>query len=175
MAVTIGDLYKQKSEVDKMSSECTEAYERLKIIRGYYATFLYASSLFDTAHSNGHILVMYDYPPNPTEKTRKYGSHQKVSMSLQRSKIKILTNLGIDLVKYHDLRKKAEYDIGVDITDDDIKMAEGYFQTFKEHIDFYLKYGDQHLTRANKVIDATKTNGGIRINSRRGLNLKVLS
>lgn len=160
MAVTIEDLYKQKSEVDQMSFECAEAHKRLKIIRGYYATFLHASSLFDKPHENGHILTKYDCPPNADDKTRNYGSHQKIYMSLQRSKIKVLVDLGIDLEKYHELRKKAEYDIGLQITDDDIKIAEDSFKLLKERIDFYIKNGNQHFTRSIKVINATRDSNG---------------
>lgn len=163
MAVTIEDLYKQKSEVDEMSFECAEAHKRLKIIRGYYATFLYASSLFDKPHENGHVLNKYEYPPNPTDRTPRYGSHQQIYMSLQRSKIKVLVDLGIDLEKYHELRKKAEYDIGLQITDDDIKIAEDSFKLLKERIDFYIKNGNQHFTRSKKVINAMKDpNGNIK-------------
>lgn len=162
MAVTIEDLYKQKSEVDVMSFECGEAHKRLKIIRGYYATFLYASSLFDNPHSNGHVLNKHDYPPNPTERTPKYGSHQKIYMSLQRSKIKVLVDLGVDLEKYHDLRKKAEYDIGLEITVDDIDLAESSFKQLKERIDFYIKNGNQHFTRSKKVINVTVGRNGVK-------------
>lgn len=153
MAVTIEDLYKQKSEVDEMSFECAEAHKRLKIIRGYYANFLYASLLFDKPHSNGHMLVKHDYPPNPTKKTRRYGSHQKIYMSLQRSRIRVLVDLGVDLERYHELRKKAEYDIDLEVTIDDMNIAETSFKQLKEYIDFYIKNGDHHFTKAKKVIE----------------------
>jgi len=169
MAVTIEDLYKQKSEVDEMSFECAEAHKRLKIIRGYYATFLYASSLFNNPHSNGHVLDEYEYPPKPTEKTRKYGSHQKIYMSLQRSRIRVLVELGVALDKYHDLRKKAEYDINLQITDDDLKIAETSFKELKERIDFYIRNGDQHFTKSKKVINATVGRNGVKTSG-----LKVL-
>lgn len=160
MAVTIEDLYKQKSEVDEMTFECAEAHKRLKIIRGYYATYLYASSLFDKPHENGHVLTKHDYPPNPNEKTPKYGSHQQIHMSLQRSRIRVLVDLGVDLGKYHELRKKAEYDIDLQITDDDIKIAEDYFKLLKEYIEFYIKNGNQHFTRAKKVIEVKVNSTG---------------
>ncbi|KRG34231.1 MULTISPECIES: hypothetical protein [unclassified Psychrobacter] len=162
MAVTIEDLYKQKLKVDEMSYECAEAHKRLKIIRGYYATFLYASSLFDNPHSNGHMLDKHDYPPNPTERTSKYGSHQKIHMSLQRSRIRVLSDLGIDLQKYHDIRKKAEYDIGLDITVEEIDFAESSFKQLKEYIDFYIKNGDHHFTKSKKVINATVGRNGVK-------------
>lgn len=162
MAVTIEDLYKQKLKVDQMSFECVEAHKRLKIIRGYYATFLYASSLFDNPHSNGHMLDKYDYPPNPTEKTRKYGPHQQIYMSLQRSRIKVLSDLGVDLQKYHVIRKKAEYDIDLDITVEEIDFAESSFKQLKEYIDFYIKNGNHHFTKSKKVINATVGCNGVR-------------
>lgn len=160
MAVTIGDLYKQKSEVDDMSFECAEAHKRLRVIRGYYATFLYASSLFDKPHSNGHVLDKYEYPPKPTEKTRKYSSHQAIYMSLQRSKIRVLVDLGVDLEKYHELRKKAEYKIGLDISVEEIGFAESSFKQLKERIDFYIKNGDQHFTKSKKVIEVKVNSTG---------------
>lgn len=165
MAVTIVDLYKQKSEVDDMSFECAEAHKRLRIIRGYYATFLYASSLFDKPHVNGRVLTKYDCPPKPTEKTRNYGSHQKIYMSLQRSRIRVLVELGVALDKYHELRKKAEYDISLQITDDDLKIAESSFKELKERIDFYIKNGDQHFTKSKKIVEVKVGRDGVKTSS----------
>lgn len=171
MAITTDDLYKQRSEIDNMTFSCKESHERLKIIRGYYASFLYASSLFNTSDSTGTTLVLYDYLPhsnsnsnsNTTGRTAKYGSHQKIYMSLQRSRVRNLIELGFILQKYHKLRKRAEYDIYLEITDDDINEAEKYFEECRLRIDFYKKNGDKHFTTAKKVITADVTSNGIKV------------
>ena len=164
MAVTTDDLYKQKFELDTMSFSSSEAHERLKIIRGYYACFLHASSLFKESNTDGIDLTLYDYPPNYTEKTLRYGSHQRIYMSLQRSKIRNLIDLGDILQKYHKLRKKAEYNIHLKITDDDISDAESYFSECPARIEFYQKNGKQHFTMAKKVINASMTSSGVKVN-----------
>ncbi|WP_296243332.1 hypothetical protein [Psychrobacter sp. UBA6766] len=64
------------------------------------------------------------------------------------------------MLLYHELRKKSDYDLHLDITPDDIKNAEDYFKFCKERIDFYIKNGDQHFTRAKKVINATVSRDG---------------
>lgn len=164
MSVTTDDLYKQKSEIDSMTFSSNEAHERLKIIRGYYASFLHASSLFTKSNVDGAGIILYDYPPNPTERTPRYGSHQKIYMSLQRSRVRNLVDLGDILQKYHKLRKKAEYDINLKITDDDISDAESYFDECPARIEFYQKNGNQHFTTAKKVINASMTSSGVKVN-----------
>ena len=163
MTVTIDDLYKQKCEIDSKTFSCNAAHERLKIIRGYYASFLHASSLFKKNSVEGAELILYDYPPNPTERTPKYGSHQKIYMSLQRSRIRNLVDLGYILQKYHKLRKKAEYDIHLEITDDDVNDAESYFGECPARIKFYQQNGDQHFTTAKKTITANVTSDGVKV------------
>lgn len=163
MTVTIDDLYKQKCEIDSKTFSCNAAHERLKIIRGYYASFLHASSLFKKNSVEGTELILYDYPPNPTERTPKYGSHQKIYMSLQRSRIRNLVDLGYILQKYHKLRKKAEYDIHLEITDDDVNDAESYFGECPARIKFYQQNGDQHFTTAKKIITANVTSDGVKV------------
>ena len=163
MSVTMDDLYKQKSEIDTITFSSNEAHERLKIIRGYYASFLHASSLFKKNSVEGAELILYDYPPNPTERTPKYGSHQKIYMSLQRSRIRNLVDLGYILQKYHKLRKKAEYDIHLEITDDDVNDAESYFGECPVRIKFYQQNGDQHFTTAKKTITANVTSDGVKV------------
>lgn len=157
------DLYKQKSEIDTITFSSNEAHERLKIIRGYYASFLHASSLFKENSVEGAELILYDYPPNPTERTPKYGSHQKIYMSLQRSRIRNLVDLGYILQKYHKLRKKAEYDIHLEITDDDVNDAESYFGECPARIKFYQQNGDQHFTTAKKIITANVTSDNVKV------------
>lgn len=164
MTVTIDDLYKQKCEIDSKTFSCNEAHERLKIIRGYYASFMHASSLFIGSSTNKSKLTLYDYPPNYNQKTSRYGSHQKIYMSLQRSGIRNLADLGYILQSYHKLRKKAEYDIHLLITIDDINDAESYFSECPARIKFYQQNGNQHFTTAKKVINASMTSSGVKVN-----------
>ncbi|AAZ19963.1 hypothetical protein Psyc_2116 [Psychrobacter arcticus 273-4] len=164
MTVTTDDLYKQKCEIDSITFSCNEAHERLKIIRGYYASFMHASSLFKKDSVDGAEITLYDYPPNPTERTPRYGSHQKIYMSLQRSGIRNLADLGYILQSYHKLRKKAEYEIHLEITDDDVNDAESYFNECPARIKFYQQNGNQHFTTAKKVINASITSNGVKVN-----------
>lgn len=157
MAITVEDLYKQKSEIDNIKFECSEAHERLKIARGYYASFLNASALFDIVDDNGGKLDLYETLP---KSSKFYGSHQKIYMSLQRSKVRNLVELGLSLQNYHKLRKKADYELGLKITDDDVNDAQTYLKECKERIDFYITNGSQHFTKSKKVINATKSSDG---------------
>lgn len=157
MSVNVEDIYKQKAAIDCVDFAPLESYERLKITRGYYAAFLYARELLNTNDS----LVWHSCPPNSKDPRKdRYGSHQKVSMSLIHSKIRILHEVGQTLSLYHELRKKSDYDLHLDITPDDVKNAEDYFKFCKERIDFYMKNGDQHFTKSKKVINATVSRDG---------------
>lgn len=157
MAITVEDLYKQKSEIDNIKFECSEAHERLKIARGYYASFLNASALFDFIDENGKKLALYEKFPGSSI---GYGSHQKIYMSLQLSRVRNLVELGLSLQKYHKLRKKADYDLGLKITDDDANDAQIYLKDCKERIGFYIANGSQHFTKSKKVVNATKNSSG---------------
>ena len=87
MAVEVEDIYKQKFALDSISFEPIESYERLKITRGYYAAFLYARQLLNTDDS----LEWHSCHPNSKDPQKdRYGSHQKVYMSLIHSKIRVL-------------------------------------------------------------------------------------
>ncbi|WP_087041199.1 hypothetical protein [Psychrobacter sp. JB385] len=157
MAVNVEDIYKQKYAIDGISLEPTESYERLKITRGYYAAFLYARELIDTDDS---LEWHFHHPNSKDPKKDRYGSHQKVSMSLIHSKIRILHEVGQTLLLYHELRKKSDYRLNLNITPDDITNAEIYFKSCKERIEFYIKNGDQHFTQAKKVIEVTVSSTG---------------
>lgn len=162
MAVTIKDLYKQKSEVDEMSFECAEAHKRLRIIRGYYATFLYARELLNTDDSlEWHSC----HPKSKNPEKDRYSSHQKVSMSLVHSKNRVLHEVGQTLLLYHDLRKKSDYDLHLDITPDDVTNAKDYFEFCKERIDFYIKNGDQHFTKSKKIVEVKVGSDGVKTSS----------
>lgn len=153
MTVTIEDLYQLKDEIEKLSVNNTEVLERLKIIRGYYAVFLHASTLFKIENNEGKKLELFEYAviKNKTQKPRKYGPHEKIHMSLQRSRNKTLVKLGYTLQQYHDIRKKAEYYIGKNITQDDIKKSQKYFEECQSLIDGYL------LLNVNSFADNSDT------------------
>lgn len=166
MAINVEDVYKQKSAIDYINFEPVESYERLKITRGYYATFLHARKLLDTDDS----LEWHSCPPNSKDPQKdKYGSHQKVYMSLIHSQIRVLSEVGQTLLLYHGLRKKSDYNLHLNITPDDISNAEIYFNSCKERIEFYMKNGDQHFTKSKKVIHATIGRNGVKTSG-----LKVL-
>lgn len=166
MSITIEDLYKQKTEIDVTKFQSKECHERLKIARGYYATFLSAKKLLDSDAS----LVILHCPPKSNNADRdRYGSHQKIAWSLIYSQVSVLAEIGQKLMIYHQLRKKADYDIHLDITDDDIRNAEDIIKFCQERIEHYSKYGKQPFTTSKKVINATKTSQGIKVNNHRGL------
>lgn len=165
MSISIEDLYKQKLEIDSFSFQSPECHERLKIARGYYATYLSAKSLLESDAK----LVLLQCPPNKDPKKDRYGSHQKIAWSLIYSKVSVLAEVGQKLMLYHELRKKADYDIHLNITVDDIRNAEDFIKFCQERIEYYRKHGNSHFTSAKKVINATKTNEGIKVNSSRGI------
>lgn len=156
MAVNFIDVYKQKSEINNLTFEPIESYERLKIARGYYAAFSHGRSLFNTLEPiNGNKLNLHNYQVDSNGKKRSLGPHQKIYMSLQFSKIRTLVDAGVYLQKYHILRKKADYDLHLNITDDDICEAETYYNEFKVLIDHYVANGTQPLIKAKKTIKAS--------------------
>lgn len=165
MSISIEDLYQQKLDIDGFSFQSKECHERLKIARGYYATFLSAKALLESDDK----LVVLHCPPNTDPDKYKYGSHQKIAWSLIYSKVAGLAEVGQTLMSYHLLRKKADYDIHLNITVDDIRNAEDFIKFCQERIEYYHKYGNQHFTSAKKVINATQTSGGMRVLNHRGL------
>lgn len=150
MSIEIKDLYNQKLDINAASFQSSESHERLKIARGYYAAFLHASFLF----KNDANLDLHSWHPNSKNPQKeRYGSHQKIYMSLIHSKIRVLSEVGQKLITYHSLRKKADYELSLDITDDDINDAEECLSYCKERIDFYIKNGNQDFTKSKKVIN----------------------
>lgn len=160
MSITINDLYEQKLEIDALNLQSVECHERLKITRGYYATFLYARELLKSDNK-----IKAYHPPN------RCGSHQKIALKLSNSGIRVLSEVGEKLASYHFLRKKADYHIHLKITEDDIRNAEDYMKYCQERISFYKKYGNKPFTTAEKVIDVTKNSSGIKFNNHRGLKV----
>ena len=165
MSISIKDLYTQKLEIDGFNFQSKECHERLKITRGYYATFLSARTLLESDDK----LVLLQCPPKKDPKKDRYGSHQKIAWSLIYSKVSLLAEVGQKLMAYHELRKKADYDIHLDITEDDIQNATDFIKFCHERIEHYSKHGNQHFTPATKVINATKTSTGVKVRNHRGL------
>ena len=95
-------------------------------------------------------LFEYAVIKNKTQKPRKYGL-MKDTYEPQRSKNKTLVKLGYTLQQYHDIRKKAEYYIGKNITQDDIKKSQKYFEECQSLIDGYL------LLNVNSFADNSDT------------------
>lgn len=169
MSVTIEDVIQQKIELDKFSFKPQEAYERLKIARGYYAMYHLALNLFSSSNKN-HI-TRYDYPPsNSKNPSKKYTSHQAVYMSLIRSDNGNLIEVGKKLLRYHDLRCKADYDLHLDITEDDIASAVDCLKECKERIEYHNKNGNIPFSRAKKVILVDMGKDGVKRS-----NLKVIN
>lgn len=161
MSVTTQDVIQQKIELDRFSFEPPEAYERLKIARGYYAMYHLASDLFNS--SNKHLVTRYDYPPsNSKHPNKRYTSHKAVYMSLLRSNNENLIEVGKKLMRYHDLRCKADYDLHLHITEDDISGAEDCLKECTERIDYHNKNGNIPFSRASKVILVNMGKGGVK-------------
>lgn len=136
MPVKIEDIYTQKHEIEKNRFIPKEAYNRLVISRGYYASFLYACKLFGRDAS---------YKIDLHEKcldNKYYGSHEKVYESLIRSEVSNLKYIGKTLKKYHRLRKNSDYKLYLHIQGNDALIAEQHFKECKERIDFFIENGN---------------------------------
>ena len=130
MPISIQDIYLQKQAVEGLSFVPKEAYNRLLISRGYYASFLFACELFKP--NTNHNLVLFN---------GDYGSHQKIYESLIRSNIPNLKYVGKILKKYHTLRKNADYKLNLHINEIKVMEANSHFKECKERIEFFLKNG----------------------------------
>lgn len=135
MPINIEDVYQQKQEIQSHKFTPEEAYNRLLISRGYYASFLYACSLFDK--HNSYKLAKIDKDCNG----RTYGSHELYYESLMQSGVANLEYIGKTLKKYHKLRKDADYKLDKHIKQYDLLLAEQHFKECKERIDFFIKNG----------------------------------
>lgn len=131
MPVSIQDIYLQKQEVEQLNFVPKEAYNRLLISRGYYASFLFASELFKPNASSKLILL-----------NGNYGSHQIIYESLICSSIPNLKYVGKILKKYHTLRKESDYKLYMYINDFKVMQAEQHFKECRERIDFFIANGD---------------------------------
>lgn len=154
MPINIEAMYKLKESLEGLNFEPAEAYSRLLIARGYYATYHLASSLFELDCSKKltqHTVAPFKKGSTP----RKYSSHQSVYMSLQRSSIDSLIEVGKKMQRYHDLRCKADYDINLRITPTDIDEAESSLIECQNKIKSYIENDTGDSAKGKKLIYAT--------------------
>lgn len=156
MPINIEDMYKLKETLEGLNFEPVEANSRLLIARGYYATYHLASSLFglDSAKK------LTQYTEQPFKKgsvPRVYSSHQSVYMSLQRSNVSSLIEVGKKMQRYHDLRCKADYDISLRITPTDIDQAESNLIECRKEINSYIENDAENSVKGKKLIYATSS------------------
>lgn len=131
MPVSIDDIYEQKRQIDVNSFKPKEAYNRLLISRGYYASFSYACEIIDNK-KNGINLIRKD-------KYKSYGSHECYYESLMQCDDDKLIDVGTKLKKYHYLRKKADYKLKKHVTDADLDLANQYLEECKELMDSFVQ------------------------------------
>ncbi|CAM3424427.1 hypothetical protein GCM10016272_02410 [Psychrobacter glaciei] len=131
MPVSIDDIYKQKSQIEANSFIPKEAYNRLLISRGYYASFSYACEIVDNK-KNGINLIRKD-------KYKSYGSHECYYESLMQCNYDKLTEVGAKLKRYHHLRKIADYKLKKHVTDADLDRANQYLEECKELMDSFVQ------------------------------------
>lgn len=131
MPVSIDDIYEQKNQIEANSFKPKEAYNRLLISRGYYASFSYACDIVNNK-KNGINLIKKD-------KYKSYGSHECYYESLIQCNDGKLTEVGAKLKKYHSLRKKADYKLQKHVTDADLDLANQYLEECKELMDCFVK------------------------------------
>ncbi|OLF37195.1 hypothetical protein BTW00_03600 [Psychrobacter sp. C 20.9] len=130
MPVSIDDIYEQKTQIEANSFKPKEAYNRLLISRGYYASFSYACEIVNNK-KHGINLIKKD-------KYRSYGSHECYYESLMQCNDDRLTEVGTKLKKYHSLRKKADYKLKKHVTDADLDLANQYLEECKELMDVFV-------------------------------------
>lgn len=173
MPVNIEDMYKLKEALKGLNFEPVEAQSRLLIARGYYATYHLASSLFELECAKK--LTQYtELPSKKGSVPRAYSSHQSVYMSLQRSNISSLIEVGKKMQRYHDLRCKADYDINLRITPTDIDEAESNFIECQKNINSYIENNPENSIKGKKLIYAAGSKESEKSNAPKTLaDLKV--
>lgn len=156
MSIIIEDLFSQKIAIEGFSIDPKESFERLKISRGYYANFSFATAIVKDAQ--------YNIPFIETDENGKYyGSHEKIFESLIATKNRDLIQLAYKLKDYHLLRKKSDYDLHLDITADDIKNAETYFNECGDRMRFFVKDPTATYTKAKKAIEVDMTSSRVKV------------
>lgn len=154
MPINIEDMYKLKEALEGLKFEPIEAHSRLLIARGYYATYHLASSIFELDCAKKLTQYM-EAPFKKGSVPRAYSSHQSVYMSLQRSNVSSLIEVGKKMQRYHDLRCKADYDISLRITPTDIDEAESSLVNCQNKIKSYIEDDPKNSVKSKKLIYAT--------------------
>lgn len=134
MPVSIDNIYEQKAQIEANKFHPKEAYNRLVISRGYYASFSHVCELINNK-KNGINLIKKDVFGSD------YGTHQCYYESLIACNYEELVEVGNKLKKYHSLRKKADYKLKLSVTDFDVKVANQHLKECKELIDFFIANG----------------------------------
>lgn len=175
MPINIEDLYKLKDALGSLNLESVETHNRLLIARGYYATYHLASLLFELDCAK-KLTKYTELPCKKGSVPRQYSYHQSVYMSLQRSNISSLIEVGQKMRRYHDLRCKADYDINLRITPTDIEEAESSFIECRKEINSYIKNDTKSSVEGKKPIYATVSKKPEKSNTPKTIaDLKVLN
>lgn len=130
MSVSIEDMYEQKRQIEANKFLPKEAYNRLVISRGYYASFSHACELI----KNNNILLIKKDPFGAP-----YGPHERYYQSLIACNHKELIEVGNKLKNYHTLRKKADYRLNQHVTDLDVKIGNQYLEECKQLMDAFVQ------------------------------------
>lgn len=158
MAVSIQDIYTQKDNLESLNFNPVEALNRLKISRGYYATFLYARSIVENDAYDIPI-VTYD---KKDPKQRIYSSHERIYESLiEQNKYANLKQVGLKLKEYHGFRKNCDYELDITINTYAISSSERFYKECKERMDFFVKHPNLPFSRQKKIIIADKSASGV--------------
>ena len=132
MPINFNDVYEQRKKLEENVFQPKEAYNRLLISRGYYASFTHVCDLIKDK-KNGTNVIFRD------SKGDKYGSHQRYYESLIQSGDKTLASIGTKLRNYHKKRKIADYELKEYVKDLDVKIADQYLEECRALINLFLE------------------------------------
>ena len=132
MPVSVDDIYEQRNQIEYNKFQPKEAYNRLLISRGYYASFSYACEIINNK-KNGILLVLKNDFDKP------YSSHERYYESLIQCNYQVLVEVGNKLKSYHKLRKDADYKLKKHVTDLNLKTANQYLEECRELMDSFVK------------------------------------
>ena len=131
MSVSIENVYEQRTQIELNKFQPKEAYNRLIISRGYYASFSHACELVNNKKSDVFLLSKDNF-------NNSYGSHERYYESLIQCSNDSLVEVGNKLKSYHYLRKKADYKLKKHVTDLDVKVANQYLEECKKLMNIFI-------------------------------------
>ena len=150
MAVSIDDIYIQKTQIEANKFQPKEAYNRLVISRGYYASYSHACALINDKRNGIQLIKTKD-------SDRSYGSHELSYESLKQCEDMRLVEIGNKLKKYHYLRKVSDYKLKKYISDLDRKQANQYLEECRELMESFVNDKlNPSLTLDTSTITATR-------------------